>query len=190
MNNITLSGEVRTSPTPKEKGCEFLFNFINPGKNPVERAVRCVQYSNSQVIGAGRYIVSGGINSSGDTLLIEVGKMIQIHSDDLTLNNFCLVGRAGKDPEIKYLEDQMSVAKVSLASRKNKEATDWFQVEAWNKTAEIMKNYLRKGSLFAAQGKLVVNEWTSNEETHRQSAICVVSSLELLGSKKDEALPF
>jgi single-strand DNA-binding protein len=116
--------------------------------------------------------------------------MIQIHSDDLTLNNFCLVGRAGKDPEIKYLEEQMSVAKVSLASRKNKEATDWFQVEAWNKTAEIMKNYLRKGNLFAVQGKLMVNEWTSNEETHRQSAICVVSSLELLGSKKDEALPF
>jgi single-strand DNA-binding protein len=99
------------------------------------------------------------------------------------LNNVVLVGRAGKDPEIKNLQNS-KVAQVNMAvTRPTKEKeTDWFTIKLWNKQAEIAKDYLKKGHMFAVTGSLQVEEWEKDGEK-KSKVVIVASQLRLLNPK-------
>ena len=79
----------------------------------------------------------------------------------LNLNQINLVGRIGQAPEIKYFTSGSVLAKVNLAvNRRSKdEAPDWFALEFWGKQAEIVGNYVQKGSLIGIEGELKLDEW-------------------------------
>ena len=78
------------------------------------------------------------------------------------VNKVILVGNLGKDPEIKYLESKVPVAKFSLATNatwrdkegNKKEHTEWHNVVVWRGAAEFAEKYLKKGDLVYVEGKL------------------------------------
>ena len=107
------------------------------------------------------------------------------------MNSIQLVGRAGRDPEVRYFESGTMVANLSLAVRgQKKDEIEWFNLAIWGKTAQIAADYVKKGSLIGVIGKVTTEKWTdksSGEE--RSKPVVVVDRLELLGSKADNEGP-
>ncbi|MCD8378621.1 MAG: single-stranded DNA-binding protein [Candidatus Gastranaerophilales bacterium] len=106
------------------------------------------------------------------------------------MNSVVIVGRAGRDAEIKYYESGKSRATFSLAvnrwdSKTSAEVTDWFNVEIWEKQAEFASNYLKKGRLAVIEGRIRVNNWTDQSGENRQSYIVTAANIRLLDSKRD-----
>ncbi|MEL7035448.1 MAG: single-stranded DNA-binding protein [Cyanobacteria bacterium J06592_8] len=106
----------------------------------------------------------------------------------MSLNVVTLVGRAGRDPEVKYFESGSVVCNLTLAVnrlRKN-DPPDWFNLEIWDKTAEIAANYVRKGSLIGVKGALKFEYWDDRSTgVKRSKPVIRVYQLDLLGSKRD-----
>ena len=105
------------------------------------------------------------------------------------LNVVNLVGRAGADPEFRYLDSGTAFCKLPLAvnrptSRDDK--PDWFNLEIWDKTAKVAGDYVKKGSLIGIKGSLKIDMWTDrNTGASRSTPVIRVSRLDLLGSKRD-----
>ena len=72
------------------------------------------------------------------------------------MNQITLIGRLTKDPELKYSQSGKAFCRFSVAVPKefNRNETDYFDCVAWNKVAEIIADYLRKGKKIAVQGRL------------------------------------
>jgi single-strand DNA-binding protein len=110
----------------------------------------------------------------------------------MTLNLVNLVGRAGTDPEVRYFESGKVVCNVTLAvNRPTKDdKPDWFNLEIWDKTAEVAANYVKKGSLIGIQGSLKIDTWSDrNTGANRSKPVIRVYRLDLLGSKRDNQAP-
>lgn len=107
----------------------------------------------------------------------------------MSLNLITLVGRVGRDPEVKYFESGSVVCKLTLAvdrGRKNSDEPDWFNLEIWGKTAEVAANYVRKGSLIGVTGALKFDRWQDrNTGAERTSPVVRVDQMRLLGSRRD-----
>ncbi len=107
----------------------------------------------------------------------------------MSLNIVNLVGRAGRDPEVKYFESGKVLCTLTLAVNrptKKSDEPDWFNLEIWGKTAEVAANYVRKGSLIGVQGSLAIETWSDrNTGVNRSKPVIRVDRLELLGSKRD-----
>lgn len=104
------------------------------------------------------------------------------------MNSIHLIGRAGRDPEVKYFEDGKVVANFTLAvnSYKRDDEPDWFTLEIWGKQAQLAADYVRKGSQIAVIGSAKLETWTDRTTGAERSKIKVrVDRLELLGSKRD-----
>lgn len=104
------------------------------------------------------------------------------------MNSIHLIGRAGRDPEVKYFEDGKVVANFTLAvnSYKRDDEPDWFTLEIWGKQAQVAADYVRKGSQIAVIGSAKLETWTDRTTGAERSKIKVrVDRLELLGSKRD-----
>jgi single-strand DNA-binding protein len=108
----------------------------------------------------------------------------------MSINKVSLVGRAGMDPEVKYFDSGKQVCKFTLAVNRrtsNKdEPPDWFDLEMWDKTADVAGKYVKKGSLVGITGSLVFDRWQDkNTGDERTKPIIRVEQLDLLGSKQD-----
>ena len=103
------------------------------------------------------------------------------------MNTITLIGRAGRDPEVKYLDGGNVVANLTLAvNRRKNEDPDWFNLEIWGKTAQVAVDYVRKGSLIGIVGSVRIDKWADKATGEPKSKIVVrVDRLELLGSKRD-----
>lgn len=107
-------------------------------------------------------------------------------------NKVQLIGFLGNDPEVIQLESGKKLAKFSLAtneSYKNAkgeqvEETQWHNLIAWNKTAEIVEKYATKGKEVAIEGKLTSRTYDDKEGVKRYVTEVVISELLLLGAKK------
>jgi single-strand DNA-binding protein len=115
------------------------------------------------------------------------------------MNSITIVGRAGKDPEVKYFESGTVVANLRVAVRglKKDDEPEWFSLEIWGKTAQVAADYVRKGSLIGVLGRIKTERWTDRTTgQERSKPVVVVNSLELLSSKgavpheQDEEVPF
>jgi len=101
-----------------------------------------------------------------------------------SLNKVELIGRLGKDPEIKSLSNGSAVANLSVAtseSWKDKrsgekvEKTEWHRIVVWNeKTIEFVEKYLAKGDLVRIEGKLQTREWEDQEGVKKYSTEIVI----------------
>ena len=103
------------------------------------------------------------------------------------VNSVILVGRAGRDPEMRYFESGRVKTTFSLAVNrptKDKE-TDWFDIEIWGRQAEIAGEYVRKGSLIGIEGRLDFSKWTDDAGNKNVRPIINANGLRLLGSKRD-----
>jgi len=107
-------------------------------------------------------------------------------------NKVQLIGNLGNDPEIITLDSGKKLAKFSLATNEHyKDAdgqkqtkTDWHNLVAWNKTAEIIENYVTKGKEIAIEGKLTSRSYETKEGEKRYITEVVVSEVLMLGNKQ------
>ena len=104
-------------------------------------------------------------------------------------NKVQLIGNLGNDPEIINLESGKTLAKFSIAtneSYKNAQGekvtdTQWHNIVAWGKTAQIVEKYVAKGKEIAIEGKLTTRSWEDKDGTKRYTTEVVCSELLLLG---------
>tara|TARA_B100000809_G_C15120884_1_gene524255 strand:+ start:597 stop:935 length:339 start_codon:yes stop_codon:yes gene_type:complete len=107
-------------------------------------------------------------------------------------NRVQLIGNLGMNPEIKTLESGKKLAKFSIAtneSYKNAkgekiEDTQWHNLIAWGKTADIVEQYLQKGNEVAIEGKLSNSSYDDKDGNKRYVTEIVVNELLMLGGKK------
>ncbi|MDA9066835.1 single-stranded DNA-binding protein [Flavobacteriales bacterium] len=122
-------------------------------------------------------------------------------------NKVQLIGRLGQNPDVKHLTSGKTVANFSLAtSEKYKNAkgelienTEWHNLVAWGKTAEIIEKYVQKGNEIAIEGKLTTRTWDDKEGNKRYTTEVLVNELLMMGTKpsdskntkkKEDDLPF
>ncbi len=106
-------------------------------------------------------------------------------------NRVQLIGHLGMDPEIKTLESGKKLAKFSLAtndSYKNAkgekvEETEWHNIIAWNKTAELVENFLAKGKEVAIEGKLTSRSWDDANGNKKYITEVICNEILFLGNK-------
>ena len=106
----------------------------------------------------------------------------------MAINSVTLVGRAGRDPEVKYFESGTVVANLTMAvNRRNRnDEPDWFNLEIWGKQAQVAADYVKKGSLIGITGSFKLDSWKDrNTGEDRSKPVIRVDRLELLGSKRD-----
>ncbi len=104
-------------------------------------------------------------------------------------NQVQLIGHLGKKPEIINLENGNKLAKFTLATNENYknakgdrvENTQWHQLTAWGKTAEIAEMFLDKGKEVAIKGKLAYNSYTDKEGVKRYTTDIVVQEILMFG---------
>lgn len=107
-----------------------------------------------------------------------------------TLNKVVLIGRLGKDPELKYTPSGTAVANFTIATNesykdkdgKKVENTDWHKVVAWNKLAEICGQYLKKGSLVFIEGKIKTRSYDKDGVKHYITEI-VADEMQMLSAE-------
>ena len=106
----------------------------------------------------------------------------------MAINSVTLVGRAGRDPEVRYFESGTVVANLTMAvNRRNRnDEPDWFNLEIWGKQAQVAADYVKKGSLIGITGSFKMDSWKDrNTGEDRNKPVVRVDRLELLGSKRD-----
>ncbi|RAJ18020.1 single-stranded DNA-binding protein [Olleya aquimaris] len=104
-------------------------------------------------------------------------------------NKVQLIGNLGQDPEIINLESGKKLAKFSLATNESyKDAngtkqtkTDWHNIVAWGKTADIVEKYVIKGKEVAVEGKLTTRTWEDKDGMKRYITEVVCNELLMLG---------
>ena len=104
-------------------------------------------------------------------------------------NKVQLIGNLGNDPEIINLESGKMLAKFSIATNesyknaKGEKITDtqWHNVVAWGKTAEIIEKYVTKGKEVAIEGKLTNRSWEDKEGNKRYTTEVVCSEVMMFG---------
>lgn len=113
------------------------------------------------------------------------------------MNVICLLGRLTRDPERKETESGKVIARFTLAVQRNKDQADFIDCQAWEKTAGVALEYLKKGDQCAVQGRLQIRPYETDDGQKRKAVTVQVSQLRLVGGKRDtseddgeEAIPF
>ncbi len=112
------------------------------------------------------------------------------------VNKVILVGRVGKDPEVRHLEGGVAVANFSLAtseSYKDKsgqrvEQTEWHNIVVWRGLAEAAEKYLKKGTTIYMEGKLRTRSWDDKEGHKRYITEIVGDTFTILNKKESNSL--
>jgi single-strand DNA-binding protein len=207
MNTAILSGvisspQVRYSNDGKPIS-EFFLSFQNVSNSQSVKQIKCLGFGKlAESIGQMKegqpVLLVGAINITnkdfnGTKTKITEFKISALESisSPVNINSVNITGRTGQDPEPKYFESGKNKCSASLAVRRTSDQTDWFDLEAWGKTAEVMGNYVRKGGLIGISGQLKFEEWTDkNSGELRSKPIILVGQLELLGGKKEQEEDF
>jgi single-strand DNA-binding protein len=103
------------------------------------------------------------------------------------LNAITLIGRAGKDPEMRFFESGAIKCALTMAVNRpnNEDKPDWFDLDMWGKTAEIAGEYIRKGQQFAVEGTFGFQFWKDKTTLEdRSRPIVRVDRIELLASSR------
>lgn len=108
------------------------------------------------------------------------------------VNKAILVGNLGNDPDMRYTAGGAAVANISIAtaeswrdkeSGEQQERTEWHRVVAFGRLAEIMGEYLRKGSQVYVEGRIQTRKWTDKEGQDRYTTEIVANELQMLGGR-------
>ena len=108
-------------------------------------------------------------------------------------NKVQLIGNVGNDPEMTFLESGKKVIRFSLATNEHYknakgekvQSTDWHNMVAWNKTAEIIEKYAGKGKEIAVEGKLTSRSYETKEGEKRYVTEVIINEVLLLGAKNE-----
>ena len=110
-------------------------------------------------------------------------------------NEAVIIGYVGRDPEVRTTQNGDKCANLSIAtterwkdrSGESKEKTEWHRVVVWGNLADVVDQYVHKGSLLAVRGKIQTRKWTDQSDNDRYSTEIVLSGfdakLQMLGGK-------
>ena len=107
------------------------------------------------------------------------------------INKVILVGRLGRDPEVRYTPNGVPVASFSIATSEEwkdketgekRERTEWHRIEAWRRLAEICGEYLNKGKQVYIEGKLQTDAWEDRDGNKRYTTKIVAQNMQMLDS--------
>lgn len=108
------------------------------------------------------------------------------------INKAIIVGHLGADPETRYTPNGTAVANIRVATSEQwkdrntgeqQERTEWHRVVAFNRLAEIMGEYLKKGSQVYIEGKLKTDKWQDQQGNDRYTTQIIASDMQMLGGK-------
>jgi single-strand DNA-binding protein len=114
------------------------------------------------------------------------------------LNKIMIIGHLGRDPEMRYTPSGRPVTTFSVATNRTwttsdgerRTETEWFNVVAWNKLAEICNQYLVKGQQVYIEGRLQTRRWEDANGTRHTSVEVVTNEMIMLGDRRsDEDVP-
>ncbi|MDA8416143.1 MAG: single-stranded DNA-binding protein [Betaproteobacteria bacterium] len=109
-----------------------------------------------------------------------------------SVNKVILVGNLGRDPEVRYMPDGGAIANITMATTENwkdksgvkQEKTEWHRVSFFGKTAEIVGQYLKKGSQIYVEGRLQTRKWQDKETGQdRYTTEIVADRMQMLGGR-------
>jgi single-strand DNA-binding protein len=109
----------------------------------------------------------------------------------MSVNKVILLGRLGKDPEVRYTQGGKAVASFSLATSESwkddkgekKEKTEWHNIVMWGRLGEVAGEYLKKGHQAYIEGKIQTRAWEDKEGNKRYTTEIVGTSLVMLEKK-------
>lgn len=111
------------------------------------------------------------------------------------LNKVLIIGRLGREPEMRYTPSGRPVTSFSVATSRTwttpdgdrREETEWFNVVAWGNLAEICKQQLTKGQQVYVEGRLQTRRWEDNEGKKHYTTEIVASEMIMLGERRESA---
>jgi single-strand DNA-binding protein len=113
----------------------------------------------------------------------------------MSVNKVILVGRLGRDPETRFTSGGQAVANFTMATDysykdrngERQKRTEWHRIVAWRKLAEIVQQYLKKGSLIYIEGRIETREWQDKEGQKRYTTEIIADEMRMLGGRGDGA---
>lgn len=109
-----------------------------------------------------------------------------------SVNKVILIGNLGRDPEVRYLDNERAVANFSIATSESYtnrqgqkiENTEWHNIEVWDSLAKVCEKYLKKGDSVFIEGQIKTEKWTSKENNEPRSRVVIrARSMQMLGGK-------
>jgi len=106
----------------------------------------------------------------------------------MNLNKAMIIGRLGRDPEIRYTAGGSAVANFSIATTDNwkdksgqkQERTEWSNIVAWGRLADFAQNHLKKGKLIYVEGRLQTRDWTDNQNVKHYRTEVVANTINFM----------
>ena len=116
----------------------------------------------------------------------------------MSVNKVILIGHLGKDPEVRYMPNGEAGANVSIATSENwkdksgekQEKTEWHNLVFYKRLAEIVGEYLKKGSQIYVEGRLQTRKWQTKEGQDRYTTEIIVNEMKMLGGKSSGSNSF
>lgn len=108
-----------------------------------------------------------------------------------SLNKALIIGNLGRDPETRYMPNGECVSNITVATTESwkdkatgekKEQTEWHRIVFYRKLAEVVGQYLKKGSQIYVEGRIQTRKWTDKDGIERYSTEIVGESMQMLGS--------
>ena len=114
-----------------------------------------------------------------------------------SLNRVQLIGRLGRDPEVRYTPKGVPFTRFSIAvdrvwtnaDGERQTSTEWVNIEAWSKLGETCQKYLRKGRLIYLEGRLQTDRWEDEKGETQHLTKVVASDMQMLDRKPEESEP-
>lgn len=111
----------------------------------------------------------------------------------MALNKVLLIGNAGKDPEVRYLDNNTKVATFTLATtekyrdRNNelRENTEWHNIVCWRRNADITEQFVRKGTQIFIEGRIRTRNWDDQTGVKHYVTEITADNIQLLGRRQD-----
>ncbi len=108
------------------------------------------------------------------------------------VNKVILIGNLGKDPEMRYTQTGTAVVNFSLAKTdswtkdgESNERTEWHNIVAWARLAEICNQYLQKGKQVYIEGRIQTRKWEDRDGNTRYTTEVVAQNMQMLGGRGD-----
>ena len=114
------------------------------------------------------------------------------------VNKAIIVGNLGRDPEVRYSASGNAIANVTVAttdswkdrqSGERQERTEWHRVVFFNRLAEIVAEYLKKGSQVFIEGRIQTRKWEDKDGNERWTTEIVANEMQMLGSRPGSNAP-
>ena len=183
----TASKKGNRDGTMGSKSKTNLMKSYRINKKKAEQKLKIKKWENTQDI------ISKSVSNAARKVRTALNNPLNFSIMSNLRNKVQLIGNLGNDPEMTVLENGKKVIRFSLATNENYknaqgekvQSTEWHNMVAWGKTAEIIEQYASKGKKIAIEGKLTTRSYESTEGEKRYITEVIVSEVLLLGAKDE-----